>query len=150
MKYFILLFFCFNIISQADTAQNKTAEVNKTKPQTTCEEVKLDIQRSKSIKALTAEFKKIPRELLISGMWYELKNYKSQDSLILPILYFLSGTESKKDVRGFYKMTTWLLVDTEDQEKILKSWPKRPVISAKNLDKEQLCELYSKAQEGTK
>ncbi len=137
-------------MTKAETAKNKVSDHNINDDKVICEEVKLDVNRSKSIRALTLEFKKIPREILISGLWYELTNFKQTESIVMPLLYFLSSTENKKDVRGFYKTTTWLLVDTEDQSKVLKHWPKRPVLNVKNIDKEKLCELFMKTQEGSK
>ncbi len=110
------------------------------------EEIKID--RQLGLKELRNELGQIDRDQLIQLLWNELKNQKSDKSLLLPILYYLSATENLKELRGFYKTLTFLLVGQEASDVILKHWPVRPLVTKIPISEKEICLLYQNSKAG--
>jgi len=97
------------------------------------------LSRTVSIEQLMADFQELPRELVIQYAFGEIVG-SEKDSLDVPLLRYLYGSEANNSLRGFFGAIPYLVYG-EDVKTLMENWPQRPRRLAK-MSPARLCQLY--------
>ncbi len=133
----MIAIFLFALITSSASQAATTVE---------CKIKKIHYLRNSEAKMLALQFERIPRNELIQSAWAEILK-PNKNSVALPLLHYLASTETKSEARGYYKaLIRSLYRETQDIDKALKAWPKRPSRVKSPFKLAELCRLYRMAR----
>jgi hypothetical protein len=150
LMFFLIIFAHINSWADSNTKENTKFDIIDFR----IEEYKIDCEgkpwpfdrKDTSRQELFALFEESSRRDLIQYMFSELY-LADKKHYIMPLLHYLSSTEKKKSLRGFYKSIGYIATNmTMTPIQVMENWPQRNKIPSFWREKGQLCKLYLDSQ----
>lgn len=100
------------------------------------------------LREIKSNLDKKSRDEILQLAWGEMLKEDQKKSVALPVLQYLSGTESDPRIRGYFKSMAMSMTGGVLPNKAIDKWPTRIPTTKNKFSLKQLCELYSAANKG--
>lgn len=99
-----------------------------------------------SLRTIKIALDKMPRADVVQLALGEMLKKDQSKSIALPTLKYLSGTENKKELRGYYKAMAMVMTKGKLLAQAIERWPTRAPASRSRYTLDQLCQMYQQAK----
>ncbi len=130
MKFLAYLLFSFHIAAASWATE-----------QPACRTVSWPLSPNASFAEIKVTLDEWPQSKIVQLAWGEMLKKDPSQSVALPVLNYLQITETKSEVKGYYRVMVKIMTHGLTIEEAMSHWPTRPPTYPIGYSLKKLCEL---------